>query len=769
LQVVFVGPKKPSPSDALLCSRVGVNRPLLRECLDLLLTSPQYATVFGGGEMPCSLDEKALAKYPENGVPESIMSTLIHTQDLAADRRDSAGYTQQEQHDDTAPSLRQFERVSASSAVANKEAKESELDPEDDMQLGDDLSAASGSSQPVNKARKTAIAVQLGGVVDVDATSLTIDQLQNAFKNQGKGKDVALCMPRSSKFANDYSQDFWAGAFFDLYPWCEGTVADKRDVRLSPTEYAQHVMNIADPRFRQHAVFPFALFNVTQRHQVLSSTSQSVRMGTLLEMRKHLAYLTGPVLKQALRDLEQAERQNGFATLESVEDDDARSALKNMLHQLNTISGRLPLSNKSKRAARFEIHALIQRFDAPDWWITINPSDLHSPLAIHFTGVTIDFGDDDSGFPTGLPSAAARRILAAQNPVAGARFGFRLLDAFIKCLLNFRLDPADYKDPADTSGILGKTRAHAFNPEHTDRGTVHFHGFVWLKHKPSPLQFRALMSNPDFRKRLLRYLDSVIQQQSPALEVPLDVSYPPCAIDSCKGKPAHAVSKHIRQDNNTDKHVSCWRPPRTTAARLAQDLRADLPLLVATVQEHHHSFTCDKYRGRRKKGKNQRRESMVHGLCRDLDFRECRFLYPKRLIDVSDITDNGDIELKRECHWQRLQPNYHVPHPLQHGFQAFVWSRPSRVPVLRHRLRHQVRIRHTHLVSNHANENQRVAPNTEQIKGRRRRQVCSGHQERHGRKLSQDGQKPSVQDPNAVQSRQRVAYPSCDGFHVGAA
>jgi hypothetical protein len=190
LQVVFVGPKKPSPTDALLCSRVGVNRALLRECLDFLLTSPQYAPVFGGGEMPCSLDEKALAKYPENGVPESIMSTLIHTQDLAADRRDSAGYTQQEQHDDTAPSLRQFERVSASSVVANKEAKESELDPEDDMQLGDDMSAASGSSQPVSKARKTAIAVQLGGVVDVDATSLTIDQLQKALPRQRQRRRV---------------------------------------------------------------------------------------------------------------------------------------------------------------------------------------------------------------------------------------------------------------------------------------------------------------------------------------------------------------------------------------------------------------------------------------------------------------------------------------------------------------------------------------------------------------------------------------------------
>ena len=561
-----------------------------------------------------------------------------------------------------------------------------------------------------------------------------------------------------------------AGAFFDLYPWCEGTVADKRDVRLSPTECAQHVMNIADPRFS-----PTRCVSVrtVQRHPTTSSAQLYIAIcanGNVAGNAQTSAYLTGPVLKQALRDLEQAERENGFATLESVEDDDARSALKNMLHQLNTISGRLPLSNKSKRAARFEIHALIQRFDAPDWWITINPSDLHSPLAVHFAGVTIDFGDDDSGFPTGLPSAAARRILAAQNPVAGARFGFRLLDAFIKCLLNFRLDPADYKDPADTSGILGKTRAHAFNPEHTDRGTVHFHGFVWLKHKPSPLQFRALMSNPDFKKRLLRYLDSVIQQQSPALEVPSDVSYAPCPIDSCKGKPAHAVSKHIRQDNNTDKHVSCWRPPRTTAARLARDLRADLPLLVATVQEHHHSFTCDKYRGRRKKGKNQRRESMVHGLCRDLDFRDCRFLYPKHLIDVSDITDNGDIELKRRMSLdQRLQPNYHVPHPLQHGFQAFVWCRPSRVPVLRHRLRHQVRLRHPHLVSNHANENQRVAPNIEQIKGRRRRQVCTGHQQRHGQRLPQDGQKPSVQDPNAVQSRQRVAYPSCDGFHVGAA
>jgi len=124
---VFVGPKTPSPTDTLLASRVGVNRAWLRECLEFLLTSPQYAPVFGGGERPCELDEKVLAKYPENGVPDSIMATLIHTKDLAADRRDSAGYTQQEQHDDTAPSLRLFERTSTSSVVVNQESKESEM------------------------------------------------------------------------------------------------------------------------------------------------------------------------------------------------------------------------------------------------------------------------------------------------------------------------------------------------------------------------------------------------------------------------------------------------------------------------------------------------------------------------------------------------------------------------------------------------------------------------------------------------------------------
>ena len=52
--------------------------------------------------------------------------------------------------------------------------------------------------------------------------------------------------------------------------------------------------------------------------------------------------------------------------------------------------------------------------------------------------------------------------------------------AFIDALLGFNCGSAGL-------GVLGeRVRSYSFHSEEQARGTLHFHGFVWLENRPSP-------------------------------------------------------------------------------------------------------------------------------------------------------------------------------------------------------------------------------------------------------------------------------------------
>ena len=349
--MVFVGPNKPIPTDPVLVSRVGVDQKTLREGLHLLTTAPQYQRVFG----ECKISEENLKKYPENGVPEALLRSLIYTADAASAKRDRAGYTLQEQSDDDSD---------ADSPPADSKTQ---------------------TEQP--RKRKTTVFVKIGGAVDVNATAVTTKQLQQAIRQRQGG--VALVLPAGATPASDYSSLFWSGAFYDLYPYGVGTLADEREIYIPPHSYGMHVMNRADTRFALHSVFAFALFNVIQRHRVRSSAGQSMAMDLLKDIPYHLTNLSPAAMDQAFADLEEAERNGSFASLRSVKDDTARKALQRVLREVRTVGGRLPLSNTSRLTARKEIYGMFLKFGPADMWMTINPFDTQSPLACHYAGATI--------------------------------------------------------------------------------------------------------------------------------------------------------------------------------------------------------------------------------------------------------------------------------------------------------------------------------------------------------------------------------------------
>jgi hypothetical protein len=50
------------------------------------------------------------------------------------------------------------------------------------------------------------------------------------------------------------------------------------------------------------------------------------------------------------------------------------------------------------------------------------------------------------------------------------------------------------------------------------RGSIHFHGLIWLRYKPNPVEFEHLLLKDNaFKKRLVHYLDFILRKEEPAL------------------------------------------------------------------------------------------------------------------------------------------------------------------------------------------------------------------------------------------------------------
>jgi hypothetical protein len=316
-----------------------------------------------------------------------------------------------------------------------------------------------------------------------------------------------MVIPSGSPVCDYNNPGLYTGAFPELFPYGIGGPDVKRRVGLSLEKYAEHAMKLADSRFREHSIFPFVLFNVLQRHRVSQGASQSMRLGCYVDLAEHLDHLSGPALETCLKDLQQAQRRGKFPSVHDCKDIETRSALGRMFRELNTIGGRLPLTDSSKRTARNEMYAMMIRHGLPDFFITINPMDVNSTIVCHLAGVDIDIGIKSPEFPANTPKGRHRKVLVARDPHAAVLYSYTLMEAFINALVGFEND----------TGVLGPVEWYHFNPEEQGRGALHYHGEIGLKFKPSPTEFAALLKTPDFQARIITYLDGVISQQPPAL------------------------------------------------------------------------------------------------------------------------------------------------------------------------------------------------------------------------------------------------------------
>ena len=261
--------------------------------------------------------------------------------------------------------------------------------------------------------------------------------------------------------------------------------------------------------------------------------------------------------------------------------------LKTLLDNLSSTGSKVAGSPYCKKSYRREIFGLMISYGMPAFFITVSPSSIHSPLVLFLAGKEIDL---DNLVPEALLNSHERAQVAAKDPVAVARFFNIVIDAFCDHLLGYN---------QDDGGVVGKVSAYYGCIEEQGTGTLHIHMLVWLKGFSSRADLERNFNTETFKTDLLAYLEQSIQQ----------------------GFLGEAEFDTTGLDVST---VSCARPVDPDDAEFGTKLSLDVNSLVAIANTHRHTFTCYK--------------------CKKTD--ECRFGFPRPLVDISSIDEN-DIILRR--------------------------------------------------------------------------------------------------------------------------
>ena len=155
-------------------------------------------------------------------------------------------------------------------------------------------------------------------------------------------------------------------------------------------------------------------------------------------------------------------------------------------------------SAHSRSALRSQIHALIfnQNQGLPSIFLTINPTDINSRVALYFAGVNLDL---HAIIPSNLPTTYERAEIIASHPEATVKLFHRLITTVLETMIA-------------SEKVLGPVKAYFGTVENQGRGSLHLHMLIWLDHDYTPAQLREKIKDEQFRNNLKDYLEDIISE-----------------------------------------------------------------------------------------------------------------------------------------------------------------------------------------------------------------------------------------------------------------
>lgn len=205
-----------------------------------------------------------------------------------------------------------------------------------------------------------------------------------------------------------------------------------------------------------------------------------------------LGRLTLEDLKQAVKEEKRGERPSNLG-------------VRSLKKHLKAVSSKVLGSDDARAANRSKIWSTTVMKSPPTLWITLNPADLHDPIAQVLAGEDIDM--DDFIEAVG-PDKDKRARNIARDPYVAAKVYDFVLKTLFKTL--FKID-ASGSSVKSEHGIFGTISAYFGVMEAQGRGTLHLHLVVWLEGAPTTEEMKTLLQEAEFREKFVKYIQANIR------------------------------------------------------------------------------------------------------------------------------------------------------------------------------------------------------------------------------------------------------------------
>ncbi|KAK7679205.1 hypothetical protein QCA50_017783 [Cerrena zonata] len=298
--------------------------------------------------------------------------------------------------------------------------------------------------------------------------------------------------------------NYWEKAFPILYPYGTGGIAAKRPVKLSLLEQTRWALQQHDHRFRTYQSFVFVACNQQQRRDALSSCRVLIK-------RRDFAKLSSKFANLTVADLEKAadEESKGI----QISNPNARA----LLEATFGTASRVIAADSIRSQYRKELQAGSIYFGPPSVWVTVNPDDLHDPIAQVLVGEEIDL-DQFSKTVGPTKQERAKNIARDGAKVSNKRF-------------------------ESSKGIFGILEGYYGTVECQGRGSLHIHMLLFLKGAPSWEEMRELLKTEDFRAKVKTFIAANFKAHYPELKNKEAIDAIPSNTEVAYDRPPHPDSE----------------------------------------------------------------------------------------------------------------------------------------------------------------------------------------------------------------------------------
>lgn len=416
------------------------------------------------------------------------------------------------------------------------------------------------------------------GLVDMSQHSVPDQSLvAHALANiasQPTSNVEELCIKHGSAFVNEYCRrdpitgercdggpsnpNHLLGCFPCLFPYGAGGFEVDREVDIPYEAHIRWALRYEDRRFRLDPWFMFVAFQV--------SIKRAVCRAAMLQMHRELfnRHLNAfSHLKES--DFLKASREEGAGKPISHPD------IRAIRQLVSTVQMEIPGTDEAKMSLRGMIWGTVASMNPPNIWLTINPSDIHNPIAQFFAGASIDLDDFHPGMS---PTVTERAIRIAQDPYAAALFFHVFIERMLEDVFGIKgAQGSSYI--RRTPGVLGPVNAYVGAVEAQGRGTLHLHALLWLYHSPSVSQIREMLHDPMFRCRVTEWLRQNIHADIGGLRFD--------QFMTIENDPSVAFSRPLHPDD----------PHRTEKERLlARNLQVHVCSINSCLLKKNGRWTC---------------------------------------------------------------------------------------------------------------------------------------------------------------------------------